>query len=89
MRLDDFIRFTTRTLGKPDNLVHAPAEDASAPDPVRNTSLLRTLRLDKELLELARVASGSPEYRRLRDVGEEAFKAPVLDDGRRMLEAAE
>ncbi|OJY61785.1 MAG: hypothetical protein BGP10_04590 [Rhodanobacter sp. 68-29] len=54
MRLDDFIRFTTRTLGKPDNLVHAPAEDASAPDPVRNTSLLRTLRLDKELLELAR-----------------------------------
>ena len=41
------------------------------------------------LLELARVASGSPEYRRLRDVGEEAFKAPVLRDGRRMLEAAE
>lgn len=41
------------------------------------------------LLELARVASGSPEFRRLRDVGEEAFKAPVLGDGHRMLEAAE
>lgn len=41
------------------------------------------------LLELARVVSGSPEYRRLRDVGEEAFKAPVLDGGQAMLEAAE
>jgi hypothetical protein len=41
------------------------------------------------LIELARVGSGSPEYRRLRDVGEEAFKAPVLDGGRPMLEAAE
>jgi hypothetical protein len=28
------------------------------------------------LLELARVAAGSSEYRRLRDIGEEAFKAP-------------
>ncbi len=41
------------------------------------------------LLELARVASDSPEFRRLRDVGEEAFKPPVLGDGQRMLEAAE
>lgn len=41
------------------------------------------------LLELARVVSGSPEYRRLRDVGEEAFKAPVLDGGPQVLEAAE
>ena len=41
------------------------------------------------LIELARVASGSPEYRRLRNVGEEAFKAPVLDGGRQVLEAAE
>lgn len=30
------------------------------------------------LLELARVATGSPEHRRLRDIGEEAFKAPAL-----------
>jgi hypothetical protein len=28
------------------------------------------------LLELARVAAGSPEYRRLRDIGVEAFKTP-------------
>jgi len=41
------------------------------------------------LIELARVASGSPEYRRLRDAGEEAFKAPVLDGDRPVLEAAE
>ena len=41
------------------------------------------------LIELPRVGYGSPEYRRLRDVGEEAFKAPVLDGGRPMLEAAE
>lgn len=41
------------------------------------------------LLELARVVSGSPEHRRLRDIGEEAFKVPVLDGGRPMLEAAE
>ncbi|RCS22793.1 conjugal transfer protein TraD [Phyllobacterium salinisoli] len=32
------------------------------------------------LLELARVAPGSAEHRRLRDIGEEAFKAPPLDD---------
>ncbi|MFK3781360.1 conjugal transfer protein TraD [Agrobacterium sp. NPDC089420] len=31
------------------------------------------------LLELARVAAGSPEHRRLRDIGEEAFKAPALE----------
>ncbi len=41
------------------------------------------------LIELARVVSGSPEYRRLRDVGEEAFKAPAFDGSRPMLEAAE
>ncbi|WP_439632304.1 conjugal transfer protein TraD [Shinella sp.] len=41
------------------------------------------------LIELARVVSGSPEYRRLRDVGEEAFKVSALDGGRPMLEAAE
>lgn len=41
------------------------------------------------LLELARVESGSPEYQRLRDVGEEAFKAPALDGGQTLLEAAE
>jgi hypothetical protein len=29
------------------------------------------------LLELARVKPGSAEHRRLRDIGEEAFKAPV------------
>lgn len=54
MRVDDFIRFTTQTLSKPDRQVRAPGEDPTAPDPVRNASLLRTLRLDKELLELAR-----------------------------------
>lgn len=32
------------------------------------------------LLELARVATGSVEHRRLRDIGEEAFKAPELKD---------
>ncbi|MEZ2127874.1 MULTISPECIES: conjugal transfer protein TraD [unclassified Sinorhizobium] len=31
------------------------------------------------LLELARVTAGSPEHRRLRDIGEEAFKAPSSD----------
>lgn len=41
------------------------------------------------LIELERVVSGSPEYRRLRDLGEEAFKAAPLDSGRPMLEAAE
>jgi hypothetical protein len=41
------------------------------------------------LLELARVASDSPEFSRLRDVGEEAFKAPVLGDGQLIMEAAE
>ena len=41
------------------------------------------------LIELARVASGSPEYRRLRDVGEEAFKATVFDGGGQVLDAAE
>lgn len=30
------------------------------------------------LLELARVATGSAEHRRLRDIGEEAYKAPEL-----------
>ena len=30
------------------------------------------------LLELARVAAGSPEHRRLRKIGEEAFKTPAL-----------
>lgn len=41
------------------------------------------------LIALARVVSGSPEYRRLRDVGEEAFKAPALNGSLPMLEAAE
>ena len=41
------------------------------------------------LIELAHVVSGSPEYRRLRDVGEEAFKASALNGGRSVLEAAE
>ncbi|WP_349436805.1 conjugal transfer protein TraD [Pararhizobium sp. A13] len=31
------------------------------------------------LLELARITSGSAEHGRLRNVGEEAFKAPPLD----------
>jgi hypothetical protein len=30
-------------------------------------------------LELARIIPGSPEHRRLRDIGEEAFKAPSSD----------
>jgi hypothetical protein len=41
------------------------------------------------LVELARVASGSPEYRRLRDMGKEAFKAPALKGDQQVLEAAE
>lgn len=41
-------------------------------------------------LELARIAPGSSEYRRLRDIGEEAFQIPMLDGGsRRIAEAAE
>ncbi|MGH0372403.1 conjugal transfer protein TraD, partial [Sinorhizobium meliloti] len=32
-------------------------------------------------IELARVTPGSAEHRRLRDIGEEAFKAPALDGG--------
>ncbi|ASP87338.1 conjugal transfer protein TraD (plasmid) [Sinorhizobium meliloti] len=32
-------------------------------------------------IELARVKAGSAEHRRLRDIGEEAFTAPALDDG--------
>ncbi|XKM43051.1 conjugal transfer protein TraD (plasmid) [Rhizobium ruizarguesonis] len=31
------------------------------------------------LTELARVIPGSAEHRRLRDIGEEAFKAPLFD----------
>ncbi|MGO4567484.1 conjugal transfer protein TraD [Rhizobium sp. 2YAF20] len=31
------------------------------------------------LLELARVAAGSPDHRRLHDIGEKAFKAPSLN----------
>ena len=31
------------------------------------------------LLELARLDPSSSEHRRLRDIGEEAFKAPALD----------
>lgn len=41
------------------------------------------------LIELARVASGSPEYQRLREVGEKAFMAPALKGDQRVLEAAE
>lgn len=33
------------------------------------------------LIELARVTLGSAEHRRLRDIGEEAFRAPPLDSG--------
>ncbi len=33
------------------------------------------------LIELARVAPGTAEHRRLRGIGEEAFKAPALDGG--------
>lgn len=41
-------------------------------------------------LELARIALGSSEYRRMRDIGEEAFKMPRVDGGtRRIAEAAE
>lgn len=32
------------------------------------------------LMELARLVPGSVEHRRLRDIGEEAFKAPSLTD---------
>jgi hypothetical protein len=42
------------------------------------------------LLELARIDPGSSEHRRLRDVGEEAFKAPALDShSTRIAEGAE
>lgn len=34
------------------------------------------------LIELARIAPGSAEHRRLRDIGEEAFKAPSHDAAR-------
>lgn len=41
-------------------------------------------------LELARIAPGSSEYRRMRDIGEEAFKMPLVDRGLlRIPEAAE
>ncbi|SCB61622.1 Conjugal transfer protein TraD [Rhizobium aethiopicum] len=41
-------------------------------------------------LELARIALGSSEHRRLRDIGEEAFKIPRLDGSSRgIAEAAE
>ncbi|WP_338811526.1 conjugal transfer protein TraD (plasmid) [Agrobacterium leguminum] len=41
-------------------------------------------------LELARLVPGSAEHRRLRDIGEEAFKAPILDGRlRHMAEAAQ
>ncbi|MCJ9690995.1 conjugal transfer protein TraD [Rhizobium sp. MC63] len=41
-------------------------------------------------LELARIAPGSSEHRRLRDIGEEAFKISKLDGGSlRIAEAAE
>ncbi|MDX0159398.1 conjugal transfer protein TraD [Sinorhizobium meliloti] len=33
------------------------------------------------LIELARVAPGTAEHRRLRHIGEEAFKAPALAGG--------
>jgi hypothetical protein len=42
------------------------------------------------LLELARIAPGSSEYGRMRDIGEESFKMATVDDGsRRIAEAAE
>ncbi|GCA53689.1 conjugal transfer protein TraD [Sinorhizobium sp. KGO-5] len=42
------------------------------------------------LLELARLDPSSSEHRRLRDIGEEAFKAPALDgDSTRIPEATE
>ncbi len=41
-------------------------------------------------LELARIAPSSSEHRRLRGIGEEAFKVPMLDDDTPlMVEAAE
>jgi len=30
-------------------------------------------------LELARIAPGSSDYRRIRDIGDEAFKMPLVD----------
>ncbi|PDT50330.1 conjugal transfer protein TraD [Sinorhizobium fredii] len=42
------------------------------------------------LIELARVTPGTAEHRRLRDIGEEAFKVPSLDGGSpRIVETAE
>jgi hypothetical protein len=42
------------------------------------------------LVELARVTPGTAEHRRLRNIGEEAFKASAPDsDFRRIAEAAE
>jgi hypothetical protein len=42
------------------------------------------------LLELARIIPSSSEHRRLRGIGEEAFKVPMLDDDTPiMVEAAE
>lgn len=42
------------------------------------------------LLELSRIAPSSFEYRRLRGIGEEAFKTSMLDDGMPlMVEVAE
>ena len=38
------------------------------------------------LIELARFVPGSVEHRRLRDIGEEAFKAPSLGNGSSHLE---
>jgi hypothetical protein len=41
-------------------------------------------------IELGKVTPGTTEHRRLRDIGEEAFKAPSLDGGlRHIAEAAE
>ena len=41
-------------------------------------------------LELARIAPGSSDYMRMRDIGEEAFKIPLVDSGfLRIPEAAE
>ena len=41
-------------------------------------------------LQLARIAPGSSEYRRMRDIGEKAFKTSTVDDGsRQIVEAAE
>ncbi|EJC71721.1 Conjugal transfer protein TraD [Rhizobium leguminosarum bv. trifolii WSM2012] len=39
-------------------------------------------------LELARIGTGSSEYRRLRDIGEEAFKIPKLDGSSRLIAQA-